>query len=186
MCSDGERFHRVTQAFTKIKRFVVKNQFSRLNFREVEDVIDDREQGFAGVPDRRQEFSLLGGDPTLEDKLRHPDDRVQRCPDFMAHVRQKRALRAIGGFSRFFGCLQCLGSLLPLGNIAGNTESADNVALVVVERHLGGKSPRRVAIGPRLLLLFVHHGLAGTHDLLLIGHCLLGMFWSEVIEVGPA
>ena len=103
---DGERFHRVAQAFPQVERAVVEGQLPRFDLGEVEDVVDHREQGFARVPDGHEEFPLLGRQRALQDQFRHADDRVQRRADLVAHVGQERALGAAGGFRRLLGLFQ--------------------------------------------------------------------------------
>ena len=47
---DGERFHRVAQAFPQVEGLALQHQFSGLDPGEVEDVVDHGEQGFPGIP----------------------------------------------------------------------------------------------------------------------------------------
>jgi hypothetical protein len=46
---DGERFHRVAETFPQVERTMVEDQLVGFDLREVEDVVDYREQGFARV-----------------------------------------------------------------------------------------------------------------------------------------
>ena len=74
-----------------------------------------------------------------------------------------------------------LGSDIPEG-----AEGADDLAVLVAERHLGGRYPgiRSAAVGLQLHL--PDHRLAGLDDPLLIGEGGRGMLGAEDIEVGFA
>jgi hypothetical protein len=88
------------------ERLGLEVDLARLDLREVEDVVDDREQRVAARPDRLGEVALLRVELGLEQEPAHADDRVHRRPDLVAHRRQERALRlvrALGRGLRFLG-----------------------------------------------------------------------------------
>src|SRR5205085_8500261 len=67
----------------------------RLDLREVEDVVDDAEEVLAGGVNVVEELFLAIGDASFESRLEYfgeTDDRVERCPQLVAHVREKLAL----------------------------------------------------------------------------------------------
>ena len=79
---------------------------SGLDFREIEDVVDDRQQRFAAVAQRVGEVPLLRGELGRKQQICHADDAVHRGADLVAHVGEKRALRAIRALCRVLGSLQ--------------------------------------------------------------------------------
>ena len=58
-----------------------------------------------GFANHLQTLALLRRHGRLQHHVRHADDGVHGRPDFMAHVRQKRALGLIRCLRRFFGLL---------------------------------------------------------------------------------
>ena len=77
---------------------------TRLDLREVEDVVDDRQERVTRRPDRLGEVALLAVEAGVEEQAAHPDDRVERRPDLVAHRREEAALRLVG----LLGELPCL------------------------------------------------------------------------------
>jgi hypothetical protein len=87
---------------------------SRLDLREVEDVVDDREEGLAAVGDRRGVVALLGVEAGLEQEPAHPDDGVHRGTDLVAGRGEERALggvRLLGHLARLVGLAEQAGVL---------------------------------------------------------------------------
>ncbi len=91
----------------KVERLVLELDPAGLDLREVEDVVDDRQQGVAGGPDRLGVVALLVVERRVEHEPAHPDDRVHGRPDLVAHRGQERALRAVRILGRVPGLL-CL------------------------------------------------------------------------------
>ncbi len=63
-----------------------------LDLREVEDVVDDRQERLARRVDGLGVVALLGVERRVEQQPAHPDDGVHRGPDLVAHRGQERAL----------------------------------------------------------------------------------------------
>src|SRR5437867_7906929 len=66
-----------------------------LDLREIEDVVDERQQIGAGGMDVSREVHLLRvqvADSVLGQLLPEYENRVQRCPEFMRHVREELRL----------------------------------------------------------------------------------------------
>ena len=80
----------------KIERSMLELDLAGLDLREVEDVVDDQQQGIAGRPDRLGVVALLVVERGVEDQPAHPDDRVHRRPDLVAHRREERRLGLVG------------------------------------------------------------------------------------------
>ena len=69
---------------------------ARLDLREVEDVVDDREQALAAAADRVDAGALVPGERRLQQERGHPDHPVHRGADLVAHVGEELGLRAGG------------------------------------------------------------------------------------------
>ena len=84
------------------------------DLREVEHVVDDREQVLAGRVDLVQlieGLEIVGILAFLDEHLAVTEDCVQRSAQFVAHVRQERTLGAVGLLGQVFGVAQALASL---------------------------------------------------------------------------
>ena len=101
----------------------------------------------------------------------------------MAHVGQEFRFepgRFQGGVA---GLGQLLFGLLELSDVLGYAECADDFAVLVAKRHLGGQSPGDAAVVPGFLLGPADDRLAGANDELFVVECDLGMFGREKVEV---
>ena len=56
----GQRLHRVAQAFAQVEVDAVQLELARLDLGEVEDVVDQPQQGVARFGDDLEEVALLG------------------------------------------------------------------------------------------------------------------------------
>ena len=70
-----------------------------------------------------------------------------------------------------------------LGDVAGDAERADNLAVGGVQRHFRRQGPRDVTVGPRFLLFLVDHRPARANDLLLVGQGLGRVLAAEEVRV---
>ena len=85
----------------------VKHQLACLDFREVENIVDQAEQSVCRRFHHRKVLALRGGEFGFHAQLGHAKNSIHRRPDFMAHVSEEFAF-----------CLACLfGS--PLGTLSG-------------------------------------------------------------------
>src|SRR5262249_60859189 len=73
------RLHTVTE----IERLYLDVHVPRFDFRKVENVIDDREQCFAGIADSAGIVPLLLTEPSIQQKTAHTDDGIHRLADFV-------------------------------------------------------------------------------------------------------
>ena len=73
---------------------VLDLELAGLDLREVEDVVDDRQQRLAGVADRLRVVALAGVEVGLEQQIGHADDAVHRRADLVAHVGEEVGLEA--------------------------------------------------------------------------------------------
>src|SRR5574337_33215 len=94
---------------------------ARLNLREIEDVIDDLEQGLAGTFDQCEVVPLLRTQWRPKRKIRHPKNPIHRRPDLMRHIGQELGLETRGLEGVIMGLLQGVLRLLQLTNIDAAT-----------------------------------------------------------------
>ncbi|EKE17828.1 MAG: hypothetical protein ACD_10C00255G0002, partial [uncultured bacterium] len=72
-----------------------QNQFSRFNFRQIEHHVDNFKQVLASRFELAQPLALIGIQPRPAHQQCHAADGIERSPDFMAHIGQEDALRAV-------------------------------------------------------------------------------------------
>ncbi len=101
-----ERLHGGAEAIAQPEGQRLEIQLARLDLREVQDVVEQPEQGVGGVFDGGQKLLLVGGEVGVEREFGHAEDAIHGGPNLVAHVGQKLALRPIGGFGGFLGSLQ--------------------------------------------------------------------------------
>ena len=76
-----------------------KFQFAGFNFREVQNVIDDGQQGITTGTNRFSVITLLRSQVSIEQQTGHANDGIHRGTDFMAHHRQEGTFGLVGRFS---------------------------------------------------------------------------------------
>ena len=81
-------------------------QFPCLNFRDVENIVDDAEQMLAGALDLLDVVALARRQLGLQRQIGHADDGVHRRAYLMAHVGEKIRFGEVGFFRRRAGLLQ--------------------------------------------------------------------------------
>ena len=92
----GEDVHGVAEELVEIDGNVFDLHLGAFELREVEDVIDDMEQRFAGGADHAHELFLLRFEAHFDQKARRADDAIHGRADLMAHVCQEVAFRRGG------------------------------------------------------------------------------------------
>ena len=70
-----------------------------------------------------------------------------------------------------------------VGDVARNSEGADNLTGGVVQRCFGAGDPGDTAIGPSFFLLDGNYRLAGRDNVLFIGESLLGVLVGETVKI---
>ena len=93
--------HHIAEHVIQPERYVLDDQFVRLDFREVENIVDDAEQRGARTMDFGDIVALLGRQFSFQAEMRQANDGIHGRPDFMAHVGQEHALglgRRLGFF----------------------------------------------------------------------------------------
>ena len=125
---DRERLQRVAQRVARAEGDRFELELSRLDLREVEDVVDDREQGVRRGLDRLDVLALLGREVGLEHELGHSQDPVHGRSDLVAHVGEELGLEA-RGLERAAGrAVDLLLGVDALGDVAGDPEADGRAA----------------------------------------------------------
>jgi hypothetical protein len=104
----ADQVERRLDALAQVERMRLDVHPPGFDLREVEDVVDDRQQRIARIADRRRELALVVGERRVEEQAAHADHRVHRRADFVAHVCQEGALGLVRGFGRGARFLRCL------------------------------------------------------------------------------
>ncbi|VVN48898.1 hypothetical protein PS681_06148 [Pseudomonas fluorescens] len=85
----GEDGQGVLQQIAQIERNVVEHQFAGLDFREVEDLVDDPQQAVGGFFDGAQIVELARGQFAFLQQMGEAENAVERRADLVAHVGEK-------------------------------------------------------------------------------------------------
>ncbi|HTN03565.1 MAG TPA: hypothetical protein VL132_16865, partial [Planctomycetaceae bacterium] len=91
-----------------------------LDLREVEDVVDDREEVRAAAADggeMRAAFRSGQFGVAIEQQIGEPQNRVERRANFVAHIRQELTLGLVGGFRNLFGFFETFFGLSTIGDV---------------------------------------------------------------------
>ena len=94
---ESKRLQRGFEMVAHIEIHHFQINFSGLDFGEIQNVVDDRQQGISRQLHRIQIFALFRGELSPKRKVRHSHDAVQRRTNFVAHVRQELAFCVVGG-----------------------------------------------------------------------------------------
>ncbi len=144
-CPGRDELERVLDALAQVERGLLQLQHAGFDLREVQDVVDEREEMIAAGADGLGELPLLGVQAGVHHQGRHADDGVQRGPDLVTHVGQELGLRLGGRLRRRLRALQ-----LGLHDLA-----LDELADLVAHRL---EHPQEILVGvPELRAEELHH-----------------------------
>jgi len=101
-----EQFRHVLDHRVEIERDHFQLQLVRLDLREIQDVVNQRDQELAGAAYDLGKLLLLRAQRRVHQQIGKTHHCVHGRADLMAHGRQKFALGVVGRFSRFLRCLQ--------------------------------------------------------------------------------
>jgi hypothetical protein len=129
----GEDFDGGIERVAQVKIEVFEVEFTGFEFGEVEDIVDDGEQGFrAGLDGIHVAllFAIQGG--VLEEGG-HADDPVERRADFMADVGKKLGFKAEGFEGMVPGGGEIAEDLVAFGDIHHGADHTDRVIELVTD-----------------------------------------------------
>jgi hypothetical protein len=129
--TDRAGFQSFVEAFAKTERDGPDLELSGFDFREVQNVVDDRKQRFGGKPREIQMLALFACEVGIQHQFRHAQNAVERRANFVAHGGQEQAFGLAGGFRGALGVLQFVLGLLALRNVLGRDNDAANFALCI-------------------------------------------------------
>ena len=93
----GDQVQRALHAVAQREGPGLQLQLARLDLGEVQDVVDDRQQGVTAAPDGLGVVALLGVQRGVEQQAAHADDGVHRGADLVAHGGEEGRLGRRGG-----------------------------------------------------------------------------------------
>ncbi len=159
----------IAERVAKFKTDRFEFELTRFNLGKVQDIVDQPEQCLSRLAGQIQIRVLLTCRLCVEQEIDHPDNSVHGRSDLMAHGGEEIAFYPTGEFGGFLGLPQRFGRLLPLGDISGDAEGADDFSAGAPQRELARGGPCHVAVRPRFLFLFVEHRPTSLYDFLFVG-----------------
>ena len=99
MGAESQPLHDVSEQVVKVELEAIKFQASRFYLGEIQDLVDDQEQGFGGELRGGEIFALLRREVGFQSELGHTDDAVQGRADLVTHIGKERALGAASRIS---------------------------------------------------------------------------------------
>ena len=143
---EGDAGHGRVDRVPEVERDFLHLDLLGLDFREVENVVDDRHERIGRRLDRFHVLALVGGEIGFESQLGHAENAVHRRPDLVAHVGQEFALGPVGLAGLALGLFQFgrpfLDFLLQLDRPA--VDVADALADCPIDRQAGQQGGQRL------------------------------------------
>ena len=128
----GEEVHDAFDDGVEVELLGEDLDLGGLDLGEVEDVLDDAHEGFAGGADGLNHFLLVGGEVGVEEERRHADDPVHGGPDLVAHGGEELGFGAVGGLGLFLGAVEFEFGLPAFGEVGDGGDGADDAAIAAV------------------------------------------------------
>ena len=110
-------FERLGNCDRQIEGNGFNGQFACLDFRKIENVVQNDQQGIGGTAHDVEVIPLCWVERRVQRQFSHADDAIHRCPDFVTHIGQEITLGTAGGFGGGLGFLQILFCPLAVGDI---------------------------------------------------------------------
>jgi hypothetical protein len=142
-----QRLESAAKAVAEAELDLFQIELAGLDLREIEDVVDQRQQRFGRLLNDLEVLALHRRKFGPQDEVGHADDGVHRRADFVAHAGQKRALGAVGSFGLVPGAGQ-LG--ISVGEGPGGAAAFNRVANRPFEHRRSHVPLHQVVLGPFL------------------------------------
>src|SRR5205085_5290577 len=152
---------------------------------DVENLVDQREQVAARVEDLPDAVALRRVQRIHLQQLREAEDRVQRCPQLVAHPREELVLRAARAFRLLLRAPEVLLRPPALGDVLGDAEQVLGLSVLVQDRDLLGVQDASTVRGLERLLRNVDYRAAAEHLPVLLG-AVCGVWYREEVVVGSS
>ena len=98
---DGNDIAEVVEDIGKIERHFFEVQLARLDFRNIENIVDDSEQIAPRVANFRDVIALLVVEIRFQSEAAETDNRIHRCPNFVAHIGEEQGFRRARSLRNF-------------------------------------------------------------------------------------
>ena len=129
----------------ELKGDVLDVEPARLDFGEIENVVDNGQQRRTGIVNLADIIALFGSQIRLQTQMRETDDRVHRRTDLVAHVGEELGLRLGGILCGDLGFRQGRLDLCQLGDIHYPTKQS--LLSLIFHVHESGEAVADLAIG---------------------------------------
>src|ERR1700685_4445282 len=103
---DAQKLDHILDSIAQVKVQILEDDLPRLNFGEVQDVVDQSQKRPSAAMSHSGITPLLGSELGFQEQLNHPQNAVDRRTNFMAHVGHKAALGLISGLRSLTGLNQ--------------------------------------------------------------------------------
>jgi hypothetical protein len=125
------RLNTRTHHLAKVEAYIFEVQFTTLDFAEVQYVVNELTEVFSGAAYDLKILSVQVINFFSQHDLGETQYSVQRCSDFMTHIRQEKALRLVRLFRFLFRLLQGFFHTFPFCDILDSTLQAAGLVIVV-------------------------------------------------------
>ena len=145
-CGGGDQVHCALDALADVERQRLELDGTGIDAREIEDLVDHRQEAVCAFVDRFGVVALLLGKVAIEEEAGHAHDAIHGSPDFMAHVCHETGR----GLGMLFGCnfgskkLSVGGDFV--GDVVGNADIIIDAAGIVPYGGIADAVPERGAV----------------------------------------
>ncbi|MCX6606309.1 MAG: hypothetical protein NTV52_22335, partial [Acidobacteria bacterium] len=122
-------------------------ELAGFDFREVEQVVDDGQEGFAGVADGFDELALVVVEGGIDEEVGKADDAIHGGADFVAHSGEEIGFGAGGGFGGVFRVAEGEFGGFAVGDVLEGSVEADEAAVGIKFGFSSADRPDVGAIG---------------------------------------
>src|SRR5262245_22217793 len=106
MSTYSHKLCRFFQQVAEIKRYLLQVKVPGLDFREIEDIVNQIEERVPGIPKDPHIFPLFLCQRGLPEEIGHADNGVHRSTDLVTHTGEEFTLGTVGYIRRVFGRVQ--------------------------------------------------------------------------------
>ena len=146
-----------------VNLFLVQVDGAGLDFRKIENLFDQRQKRFAGLPDRLGIGALFWRHFRFQKKLCHSEHAVHRRANLVAHRRQESGFCAVGRFGLVACFHKSIFESLAFRNVASNALHLDQAADWIAEGEILPSDPSPSVDRPHVLV--VAHSSTGGVEL---------------------
>ena len=160
---DGHDGRNAVKDLLEWERNGLHGELSGLDLGEVEDVVEQPEERVGRRVDLIEIVLLSGGERGAEGELCEADDGVHRRADLVAHVGEEGALGPRCALRLLLGPLERFCEQLPLCDLSGDAEDADQFAIAVAGGRFDRLEVASVSAYREGQFLFVGAALGALH-----------------------